>query len=105
MRIFTSYSVTMSIPAPALYSMRLVRKLFPAEAPFHAIIVAAAVPDLPPALFEQLAGQRLESVALAVLIELPLASLCVWLSHHTQQVAEWRIVLLRRNPKRAARGP
>ena len=50
-------------------------------------------------------GQRLESIALAVLIELPLASLCVWLSHHTQQLAEWRIVLLRRNPKRAAQGP
>jgi hypothetical protein len=50
-------------------------------------------------------SQRLESVALAVLIELPLASLCVWLSHHTQQLAERRIVLLRRNPKRAAQGP
>jgi hypothetical protein len=47
-------------------------------------------------------GQRLESVALAVLIELPLAWLCVWLSYHTQQLTERRIVLLRRNPKRAA---
>ncbi len=50
-------------------------------------------------------SQRLESVALAVLIELPLAALCVWLSHHTQQLAKRRIVLLRRNPKRAAQGP
>lgn len=49
-------------------------------------------------------SQRLESVALAVLIELPLASLCVWLSYHTQQLTERRIVLLRRNPERAARG-
>jgi protein-L-isoaspartate(D-aspartate) O-methyltransferase len=33
---------------------------YPAEAPFDAIIVAAAVPDIPPALFEQLAeGGRL----------------------------------------------
>ena len=37
--------------------------------------------------------------------ELPLASLCVWLSHHTQQLAERRIVLLRRSPKKAAQGP
>lgn len=45
-------------------------------------------------------GQFLESVALAVLIELPLASVCVWLSYHTQQLAERRVVLLmRRNPK------
>ena len=44
--------------------------------------------------------QLLESVALAVLIELPLASVCVWLSYHTQQLAERRVVLLlRRNPK------
>jgi hypothetical protein len=50
-------------------------------------------------------SRRLESVALAVLIELPLASLCVWLSHHTQQLAERRIVLLRRSPKRARQGP
>ena len=49
-------------------------------------------------------GQRLESIALALLIELPLAWLCVWLSYHTQQLTERRIVLLRRNPKRAAQG-
>jgi hypothetical protein len=49
-------------------------------------------------------GQRLESVALAVLIELPLASVCVWLSYHTQQLAKRRMVLLlRRNPKAGRR--
>ena len=51
-----------------------------------------------------LPGQRLEPVALAVLIELPLAALCVWLSLHTQQLAERRLVLLlRRGPKAEAR--
>jgi hypothetical protein len=51
-----------------------------------------------------LPGQRLEPVALAVLVELPLASVCVWLSLHTQQLAERRLVLLlRRRPKTAAR--
>jgi hypothetical protein len=49
-------------------------------------------------------SQRLESVALAVFIELPLASLCIWLSYHTQQLTERRIILLRRNPKKGARG-
>jgi hypothetical protein len=49
-------------------------------------------------------GQRLEPVAMAVLVELPLASVCVWLSLHTQQLAERRLrLLLRRGPKRAAR--
>lgn len=43
-----------------------------------------------------LPGQRLEPVVLAVLIELPLASVCVWLSFHTQQLAERRLVLLLR---------
>jgi hypothetical protein len=51
-----------------------------------------------------LPGQRLEPVALAAGVELPLASVCVWLSFHTQQLAERRLVLLlRRNRKTGAR--
>ena len=51
-----------------------------------------------------LPGQRLEPVAMAVLVELPLASVCVWLSLHTQQLAERRLrLLLRRGPKSAVR--
>jgi hypothetical protein len=47
-----------------------------------------------------LPGQRLEPIAQAVLIELPLAAVCVWLSLHTQQLSERRLVLLlRRRPK------
>jgi hypothetical protein len=49
-------------------------------------------------------GQRLMPVALAVLVELPLAAVCVWLSYHTQQLAERRLVLLlRRTPKAGTR--
>jgi hypothetical protein len=45
-------------------------------------------------------GQRFDPIAEAVLVELPLASVCVWLSLHTQQLAERRLVLLlRRGPK------
>jgi hypothetical protein len=39
---------------------------------------------------------RLESIVLAVVVELPLAGLCLWLSYHTQELAERRILLLRR---------
>ena len=40
--------------------------------------------------------QRIESVLLALLVELPLAAVCIWLSWHTQQLAERQIVLLMR---------
>lgn len=53
-----------------------------------------------------LPGQRLQPVALAAGVELPLASVCVWLSFHTQQLAEQRMVLLlRRGPKTGAGRP
>lgn len=45
--------------------------------------------------------QRIESILLAAFVELPLAVVCVWLSWHTQQLEERRIVLLiRRYPGR-----
>ena len=44
------------------------------------------------------AGQRLESIGLATFVELPLAAVCIWLTWHTQQLAERRIVLLLRRP-------
>jgi hypothetical protein len=47
-----------------------------------------------------LPGQRLQPVALAMLVELPLASVCVWLSFHTQQLAERRLVLLLRSGRK-----
>jgi hypothetical protein len=42
------------------------------------------------------AGQRWESIQLAAFVELPLAAVCFWLAHHTQQLAERRIILLQR---------
>ena len=40
-----------------------------------------------------------EAIALAALIELPLAGLCAWLSYHTEHLEEQRIVLMsRRKP-------
>lgn len=47
-------------------------------------------------------GQIAQSIVLAALVELPLAAVCVWLSLHTQELTERRIVLLmrRRRPGR-----
>jgi hypothetical protein len=49
-----------------------------------------------------LPGQRLEPVALAAGVELPLAAVCVWLSLHTQQLTERRLVLLLRRGRTTA---
>jgi hypothetical protein len=44
-------------------------------------------------------SQLAQALALALLVELPLAAVCAWLSYHTQQLAERRVVLLlRRKP-------
>ena len=47
-----------------------------------------------------LPDQRLQPVVLAAGVELPLASVCVWLSFHTQQLAERRLVLLLRRGRK-----
>jgi hypothetical protein len=48
-------------------------------------------------------NERTESVLLCLLVELPLAGLCLWLSHHTMQISERRVVLLRRLASRPVR--
>jgi hypothetical protein len=40
------------------------------------------------------ASQVWESILLAVAVELPLAAICMWLSYHTQHLADRRIRLL-----------
>jgi hypothetical protein len=44
---------------------------------------------------------RLMSLALAGLIELPLAAICVWIALHAQYVVENRVVMLARRARRA----
>ena len=47
--------------------------------------------------------ERLQSIVLCAVVELPLAALCLWLSYHTHQIAERRIrLLLRQRPHRPA---
>jgi hypothetical protein len=43
---------------------------------------------------------RWEAVAMAAVVELPLAGLCVWLAKHSQDIAERRLTLLIRHPGR-----
>jgi hypothetical protein len=40
--------------------------------------------------------QRVLSIVLCVVVELPLAAVCIWLSYHTHQITERRIILLLR---------
>ena len=47
--------------------------------------------------------ERIQAVLLAAIVELPLASVCLWLSHHTHQLAERRIVLLLRRHRLTGR--
>jgi hypothetical protein len=79
------------------FALRRSRYLAPAAAAMATLLVVDAWFDVvtsPP-------GQRMLSIALALLIELPLAALCVWLAYHSEQLAEQRIVLLLRRDRGA----
>lgn len=81
------------------FALRRSRYLAPAATATATLLVVDAWFDImtsPP-------DQLLESVALAVLIELPLALVCTWLSYHTEQLAERRVVLLLRRSREAGR--
>jgi hypothetical protein len=74
------------------FALRRSRYLAPAAAAMATMLVVDAWFDVvtsPP-------DQRMLSIVLAALIELPLAALCGWLSYHSEQLAEQRVVLLLR---------
>ncbi len=86
-----------ALASTGYFALRRSRYLAPAAAAMATLLVVDAWFDV----MTTLPSQRLEPVALAVLIELPLASVCVWLSLHTQQLAERRLVLLLRGRRKA----
>jgi len=45
----------------------------------------------------------LMAVVLAVLVELPLAGICVWIARHAEQVMEYRVMVLVRRARRVER--
>jgi hypothetical protein len=91
-----------ALASTGYFALRRSRYLATAAAAAATLLIVDAWFDV----MTTLPGQRLEPVARAVLVELPLAAVCVWLSLHTQQLAERRLVLLlRRSPKGTARTP
>jgi hypothetical protein len=85
------------LASTGIFALRRSRYLAPAAAAMATLLVVDAWFDVvtsPP-------GERMLSILLAVLIELPLAALCVWLSYHSEQLAEQRIILLLRRGRGA----
>ena len=81
-----------SLASTAYFALRRSRYLSTAAGSTAALLVVDAWFDC----MTTPASQRWESFLLCFLVELPLASLCLWLSYHTHQIAERRILLLRR---------
>ncbi len=82
----------------AYYALRRSRYLASAAAATAALLIVDAWFDV----MTTPASERLQSIVLCLAVELPLASVCLWLSYHTQQVAERRIILLQRRKKQSA---
>jgi hypothetical protein len=85
-----------ALASTGYFALRRSRYLATAAAAAATLLVVDAWFDV----MTSLPGQRVEPVALAALVELPLASVCVWLSLHTQQLAERRLVLLLRRGRK-----
>lgn len=90
-----------SLASTAYFALRRSRYLATAATATAVLLIVDAWFDV----MTTPSNQVLQSIVLAILIELPLAAVCLWLSYHTQQLAERRIVLLlhgRRRGNRAA---
>jgi hypothetical protein len=85
-----------SLAGTAYFALRRSRYLSTAAGATAALLVVDAWFDC----MTTPAAQRWQSFVLCFLVELPLAGLCLWLSYHTHQIAERRILLLRRRRRR-----
>jgi len=81
-----------ALAATAYFALRRSRYLSMAATATAALLVVDAWFDL----MTTPSGQIVMSIALAAAVELPLAAVCIWLSLHTQELTERRIVLLMR---------
>ncbi len=88
-----------ALASSSYFALRRSRYLGTAAAATAALLVVDAWFDI----MTSPASQLPESVLLAVAVELPLAAVCAWLSHHTEQLAERRMVLLLRLGGRTGR--
>jgi hypothetical protein len=80
------------LAASAYFALRRSRYLASTASATAALLVTDAWFDV----MTTPGDQRLGSIALAAVVELPLAALCLWLSYHTQELTERRILLLQR---------
>jgi hypothetical protein len=78
------------LSATAYFSLRRSRYLAVSAAATATLLVVDAWFDVMTTPGSQVA----ESIVLAAVVELPLAAVCLWLSLHTEQLAERRITLL-----------
>jgi hypothetical protein len=85
----------LTLASTAYFALRRSRYLATAASATAALLAVDAWFDV----LTSPAGQRIESIALAAFVELPLAAVCIWLSWHTQQLEERRIVLLLRRSR------
>jgi hypothetical protein len=88
-----------ALAGTAYFALRRSRYLSTAATATAALLVVDAWFDV----MTTPSSGRLESICLAVAVELPLAAVCMWLSYHAQQLAERRIVLLLRRQRRPRR--
>ena len=91
-----------ALAATGYFALRRSRYLSMAATATAVLLVVDAWFDLMTTPSAQIA----QSILLAVLVELPLAAVCIWLSLHTEELTERRIVLLmrRRGAGRRPRG-
>ena len=82
--------LTIALASTAYFALRRSRYLSTAATTTAALLVVDAWFDI----MTTPASQVWESILLAVAVELPLAAICMWLSYHTQHLAERRIRLL-----------
>ena len=90
----------LTLASTAYFAFRRSRYLAPAASAAAALLVVDAWFDV----LTTPARQRIESIGLAAFVELPLAAVCIWLSWHTQQLEERRIVLLLRRSRAGEAG-
>ena len=88
-----------ALAATAFFALRRSRYLSMAATATAALLVVDAWFDL----MTTPSGQIAQSIVLAAAVELPLAAVCIWLSLHTQELSERRIVLLMRRRGSPAR--
>lgn len=81
-----------ALASTAYFALRRSRYLASAATATAALLVVDAWFDV----MTTPGSQRWQSILLAVAVELPLAGVCMGLSHHTEQLAERRFILLGR---------